>query len=266
MDDCLVCYGQNGEPLRPQQGFPLRLIVPGFEGIFQTKYLRRIKVVDRYYMTYNDYGHINPDPKVSALANQIGPKSVITFPSGGQKLPGPGILRDQRPGLVRRGRGSQGGSFHRRREELEGRRASDAGLSDGAYPLRLPLEVGRQRVHAACRAAPTNWARCNRREPRSPNTGTSRWTRTSASRGADNTDSTVENRQRWERAQWHSRRLFTAARRSWAAAPHGRSLPDLRRWEDAERRRNPGLGYFDQSHGKGTPRRARHRQGRRAAF
>src|SRR6058998_831747 len=39
MDDCLVCYGQNGEAVRPQQGFPLRLIVPGFEGIYQTKYL-----------------------------------------------------------------------------------------------------------------------------------------------------------------------------------------------------------------------------------
>ena len=62
----------NGEPVRPQQGFPLRLIVPGFEGIFQTKYLRRIKVVDRYYMTYNDYGHINPDPKVSALGTKSG--------------------------------------------------------------------------------------------------------------------------------------------------------------------------------------------------
>src|SRR5271169_5842416 len=59
MDDCLVAYGMNGEPIRPQQGFPLRLVVPGFEGIYQIKYLRRIKVVDRYYMTYNDYGHIN---------------------------------------------------------------------------------------------------------------------------------------------------------------------------------------------------------------
>ena len=65
MDDCLVCYGQNGEPVRPQQGFPLRLIVPGFEGIYQTKYLRRIKVVDRYYMTYNDYGHFRRTPKSS---------------------------------------------------------------------------------------------------------------------------------------------------------------------------------------------------------
>src|SRR6476660_5291395 len=87
MDDCLVCYGQNGEALRPQQGFPLRLMVPGFEGIYQIKYLRRIKVVDRYYMTYDDYGHINPDPKVAALTHMIGPKSVITFPSGGHQLP-----------------------------------------------------------------------------------------------------------------------------------------------------------------------------------
>jgi sulfane dehydrogenase subunit SoxC len=91
MDDCLVCYGMNGEAVRPQQGFPLRLMVPGFEGIFSTKYLRRIKVVDRYYMNYNDYGHMDQDSKETALGYQIGPKSVITFPSGGQQLPGRGF-------------------------------------------------------------------------------------------------------------------------------------------------------------------------------
>ena len=64
-----MAWGQNGEPVRPQQGFPLRLIVPGFEGIYQTKYLRRIKVVDRYYMTYNDYGHLQKDPRTMALTN-----------------------------------------------------------------------------------------------------------------------------------------------------------------------------------------------------
>lgn len=91
MEDCLVAYGMNGEDLRPQQGFPLRLMVPGFEGIFHTKYLRRIKVVDRYYMTYNDYGHLTQDPDAAALGYQIGPKSVITYPSGGQELPGRGF-------------------------------------------------------------------------------------------------------------------------------------------------------------------------------
>jgi sulfane dehydrogenase subunit SoxC len=93
MDDVIVAYGQNGEALRPQQGFPVRLVVPGFEGIYNTKWLRRVRVDDRYYMTYNDYGHIQKDPKVAELAFEWGPKSVITFPSGGQKLPGHGVYQ-----------------------------------------------------------------------------------------------------------------------------------------------------------------------------
>jgi len=93
MDDCLVAYGQNGEPLRPMNGYPVRLIVPGFEGIYNTKWLRRMKVADRYYMTYNDYGHISNDPKTAALTFQWGPKSVITFPSGGHKLSGRGTYQ-----------------------------------------------------------------------------------------------------------------------------------------------------------------------------
>jgi sulfane dehydrogenase subunit SoxC len=91
MDDVLIAYGMNGEAVRPQNGFPLRLLAPGFEGIFNTKYLRRIKLVDRYYMNYNDFGHLRRDPKDAALSMQIGPKSVITHPSGGQQLPGRGF-------------------------------------------------------------------------------------------------------------------------------------------------------------------------------
>jgi sulfane dehydrogenase subunit SoxC len=91
MDDCLIAYGQNGAALRPQQGFPVRLMAPGFEGIFHTKYLRRIKVVDRYYMNYNEFGHLDREPEEAALGFQIGPKSVITYPSGAQQLPGRGF-------------------------------------------------------------------------------------------------------------------------------------------------------------------------------
>ena len=91
MDDVLVAYGMNGEAVRPQQGFPVRLVVPGFEGILSTKYVRRIKLVDRYYMNYNDYGHLRKDAKETALGYQVGPKSVITFPSAGQQLPGRGF-------------------------------------------------------------------------------------------------------------------------------------------------------------------------------
>jgi len=130
LDDCLVVYGMNGEALRPQQGFPLRLMVPGFEGIHQIKYLRRIKVVDRYYMTYDDYGHINADARAAALALQIGPKSVITFPSGGQQLPGPGFY--QISGLAWSGAGRV------RRVEIStdgGQHWQDAELRSPAYPM-----------------------------------------------------------------------------------------------------------------------------------
>ena len=91
MDDIIVAYAMNGEPLRPQQGFPLRIVVPGFEGILHAKGLSRIKVVDRFYMTYNDYGHLRQDPDQAALSYQVGPKSVITWPSGGLDLPGAGF-------------------------------------------------------------------------------------------------------------------------------------------------------------------------------
>ena len=130
LDDCLVAYAQNGEPIRPQQGFPLRLMVPGFEGIYHTKYLRRVKVVDKYYMTYNDYGHIRADEKASALGEQIGPKSVITYPSGGQQLSGPGFY--EITGLA------WSGAAAIRRVEVStdgGKTWKDAEIRGTAYPM-----------------------------------------------------------------------------------------------------------------------------------
>jgi sulfane dehydrogenase subunit SoxC len=57
MDDVIVAYGQNGEPVRPHQGYPLRLVVPGFEGKYNLKWLKGIKVVDRPYMSYWEQHH-----------------------------------------------------------------------------------------------------------------------------------------------------------------------------------------------------------------
>ena len=130
MDDTLVCYGMNGEAVRPQQGYPLRLMVPGFEGIFHTKYLRRIKAVDQYYMTYNDYGHLRREAENAALGYQIGPKSVITFPCAGQQLPGRGFY--QISGLAWSGGGTVG------RVEVStdgGRRWTDAQIHRTAYRM-----------------------------------------------------------------------------------------------------------------------------------
>src|SRR5438046_10277609 len=72
MDDCMIAYGMNGEAVRPQNGFPLRLMVPGFEGILHTKWLQRIKLVDRYYIHSHDFGHSNQDKDVAAVAYQVG--------------------------------------------------------------------------------------------------------------------------------------------------------------------------------------------------
>jgi sulfane dehydrogenase subunit SoxC len=91
LDDVLVAYGQNGEPTRPDHGFPLRLVVPGMEGIYQVKWLRRIKVVDEPYLTYQESSRfLHDDPRTQPNSYEFGPKSVITYPSGTQRLGGRG--------------------------------------------------------------------------------------------------------------------------------------------------------------------------------
>jgi sulfane dehydrogenase subunit SoxC len=94
MDDVLVAYGQNGEALRPQQGYPIRLLVPGWEGINNVKWLRRIKLVNEPYMGMwesTKYPSLRADGLSRWFQFEMGPRSVITRPSGGQKLPGPGF-------------------------------------------------------------------------------------------------------------------------------------------------------------------------------
>jgi sulfane dehydrogenase subunit SoxC len=97
LDDVIVAYGQNGEPLRIEQGYPIRLIVPGWEAPFSIKYLSHIKVVDQPYHTWNEsMNHSQARPDVDGKSRwyhfQFGPKSVITRPSAGLKLPGRGYV------------------------------------------------------------------------------------------------------------------------------------------------------------------------------
>ena len=89
MRDAIVAYGQNGEPVRPEQGFPLRLVTPGYEGPHNVKWLRRIKVGSQPFMAHADNpGHtaLRPDGKGRWFQFEMGVNSVITFPSGGQRL------------------------------------------------------------------------------------------------------------------------------------------------------------------------------------
>ncbi len=96
MDDVIVAYGQNGEAVRPDNGYPLRLLVPGWEGINNVKWLRRIQVMDQPPMhsrETNGYNSPRADGSKRWFQFQMGPKSIITFPSDAHRLPGPGFYQ-----------------------------------------------------------------------------------------------------------------------------------------------------------------------------
>ena len=94
LDDVLVVYAQNGEALRPEQGFPLRLIVPGWEGNVSIKWLRRIEVGDQPWFTREEtskYTDLLADGKARGFTYVMEAKSVITFPCPEKPLRGAGI-------------------------------------------------------------------------------------------------------------------------------------------------------------------------------
>jgi sulfane dehydrogenase subunit SoxC len=89
----LLAYAQNGESIRPEQGFPLRLVLPGFEGNMNIKWLRRLKLLNQPGMTKEETGYytdLMPNGKARAFTFVMDAKSVITRPSGGIRLPAPG--------------------------------------------------------------------------------------------------------------------------------------------------------------------------------
>ena len=95
-DDAFIALYQNGEPLMPGNGYPMRLVLPGFEGNMQVKYLRRIKLVDEPMMSYYEAQvYTEPLPNGKAyqfyFINEV--KSFITYPSYGFKLPFPGLYQ-----------------------------------------------------------------------------------------------------------------------------------------------------------------------------
>ena len=89
LDDVLVVYGQNGEMLRPEQGYPLRLLVPGVQGVSSVKWLRRLEIGDAPWNTREEslhYVDMMPGGKHRQYTWIQEAKSVITAPSGGQVL------------------------------------------------------------------------------------------------------------------------------------------------------------------------------------
>ena len=105
--EVLLAYGQNGEMLRPENGYPLRLVVPGVQGVSWVKYLRRIEVGDKPYATKDEavsYIDLMPDGMHRQYTSVQECKSVVTMPSGGQVLLDKGFYSIS--GLAWSGRGA----------------------------------------------------------------------------------------------------------------------------------------------------------------
>ncbi|NBQ09402.1 MAG: sulfite dehydrogenase [Betaproteobacteria bacterium] len=106
LDDVIVAWAMNGEMLRPENGYPLRLVVPGVQGVSWVKYLRRIEVGDQPFHTKDEVMHyvdLMPDGKHRQFTSIQEVKSVITTPSGGQVLMDKGYYNVS--GLAWSGRG-----------------------------------------------------------------------------------------------------------------------------------------------------------------
>ncbi|PJJ84664.1 sulfite dehydrogenase [Mucilaginibacter auburnensis] len=87
-DDAMIVYAQNGEAIRPEQGYPIRLLLPGFEGNMNIKWLRRIEISDEPYMTREDtskYTYPVKD-KIRMFSFEMDARSIITYPSYPQQV------------------------------------------------------------------------------------------------------------------------------------------------------------------------------------
>jgi sulfane dehydrogenase subunit SoxC len=89
LDDVMVAWAMNGEMLRPENGYPLRLVAPGLQGVSWVKWLRRIEVGDQPWAAKDEALHyidLMPDGTHRQYSSIQECKSVITSPSGGQML------------------------------------------------------------------------------------------------------------------------------------------------------------------------------------
>jgi sulfane dehydrogenase subunit SoxC len=96
LDDCLLAFYQNGERIRPENGYPVRLLVPGWEGVLNVKWLRRLRLTNRPVMARNEtakYTELLPNGKAEQFSFVMGVKSLITRPSYGQQLNKPGLYQ-----------------------------------------------------------------------------------------------------------------------------------------------------------------------------
>lgn len=106
MDDGMLALFQNGERLRPENGYPMRLLMPGWEGVLNVKWVRRIELSDQAVMARNEtskYTELLPSGKSRIFTLKMDAKSVITSPIASTFIPAPNLF--QISGLAWSGRG-----------------------------------------------------------------------------------------------------------------------------------------------------------------
>lgn len=87
-DDAMIVYAQNGEAVRPEQGYPARLLLPGWEGNTCVKWIRRIEVSDQPYMTREETSKYTYPVKdrIRQFSFEMDARSIITYPSYPAKI------------------------------------------------------------------------------------------------------------------------------------------------------------------------------------
>jgi sulfane dehydrogenase subunit SoxC len=106
-DDAIIAYAQNGEAIYPAHGYPVRLILPGWEGNINAKWLRRLELGPEPFMTREETSKytdpVGDEPVARMFTWDMDAKSMITYPTGAHQLSGPGFYEVH--GLAWSGRG-----------------------------------------------------------------------------------------------------------------------------------------------------------------
>jgi len=94
-DDAMIAYAQNGEAIRPEQGYPARLLLPGWEGNSNVKWVRRLELSDRPFMMRDEtskYTDPLKDGTARMFSFEMDAKSLITYPAYPVRMPEPGFV------------------------------------------------------------------------------------------------------------------------------------------------------------------------------
>ena len=130
IDDAMIALYQNGERINPSNGYPVRLLLPGYEGNMNVKWLRRIKLIEAPVMAWNEtsrYTILLPSGKAWQFFFPQEVKSFITHPSPGMAMKGPGFYEIS--GLTYSGNGAI------KKVEV----SADGGQSWAAAALQAPV-------------------------------------------------------------------------------------------------------------------------------